>query len=319
MGIRKLLRMDLQHFAEGEEGSESADIETGADETSYEDEDFSKYISSDGNLDIDSLVTDYSNNETDHEKHQENTGETTGDESETDNSEKGEGGPTSHEDDPAGDETQEPETHVNKDEQGESEKRTPDAAFAEMRRRAEQNEKFANWVQDLAKKQGFSDPEQLIEAFNRQQLAKEAEAKGVPVDVYERLHQLEQENRQKDELMFQERFNQEVADTQKKYNLSDEQINDTFKFMAQRGFIDENGRTNIPFEDAYTLANKDTFIEQAKEQAKQEYLKGLEKKQKGAAPNPKTAATDANNGDDIDLSTENIFATLDKLDIDWRH
>ena len=301
------LKMDLQFFADGE--------------VEAPEEDFSKYITEDGGLDVDSLVNDYKDSEIHDENHQEFVDD-------ADNSEKGQGGPdVSHEEgsdvpdvDEEPEESEEPEepedeTHVNQDKPT---KKTPDAAFAELRRRAEANEKLANWVAELAKKQGFSDPEQLIEAFNRQQLAKEAQEKGVPVDVYERLQKLEEENRMKDEQMFRERFNMEVAAAKEKYNLTDDQITDTFRFMAQRGYIDENGRAIIPFEDAYTLANKDTFITQAKEQAKQEYLKELEQKQKQTAPDPKTGAADANHGDDIDLSTEAIFATLEQHGIDWQ-
>lgn len=282
------LKMDLQHFADGEG-----------------EEDFSQYITDDGGLDVDSLMSDYKESD---------DGDLGDFEAETDTefSEEGEGDPESHGD----------EGHVNENLEEEPyqepEKRTPDAAFAEMRRRAEQNEKFANWVQELATRQGFSDPDQLIEAFNKQQLAREAQAQGVPVDVYERLNHLETENKQKEEQMFQERFNNEVEAAKNKYNLSDEQLNETFKFMAQRGFIDVDGRTSIPFEDAYTLANKDTFIAEAKESARQEYLKEQEKKQRGSAPNPKTNATDGVLDDaDIDLSTEGIFAALKEMDIDY--
>lgn len=290
--------MNLQHFAEEPE-TENVESET------PEVEDFTKYITEDGGLDTDSLISDYENKEKDDDGNNQLETET-----DPDLSEKGAGDPESHED----------ETHVNQDETTkpeDEEKKTPDAAFAEMRRRAEQNEAMAKWVQDLATKQGFTDPDQLINEFNKQQLAKEAQEKGVPVDVYERLQQLETENKQKDEVAFQERFNNEVASTKDKYSLNDSQIQETFTFMAQRGFIDEEGRTSIPFEDAYTLANKDTFIEQAKEQAKQDYLKGLEQKQKATTTNPGTGATDAKTSDEIDVSTFDVFNYLKDKDIDY--
>ena len=186
-----------------------AELEVNTPET--QEEDFSKHLTEDGGLDVESLVEDYKDigaeeeiTPNGEEKRQEDT------ETETvpDNSEKGEGGPASTE--------EEPEAQLNQDPEEETEKRTPDAAFAEMRRRAEQNESLANWVQELATKQGFQDPQQLIEEFNKQQLAKEAQEKGVPLDVYERLQQLELENKTKDDRLFEERFNAEVAETKEK-------------------------------------------------------------------------------------------------------
>src|SRR5699024_1944385 len=190
---------------------------------------------------------------------------------------------------PEDDET--PPENDTSDEQPEvpgDEKRTPDQAFAEMRRRAEQSEPLAKWVSDLAAKQGFEDPQQLIDAFEQQRLAKEAEAKGVPVDVYQRLHQLEKENKEKDEQAFSQKFNHEVEQAKQKYDLDDNQLNEVFRFMGQRGFIDENGKTTLPFEDAYILANKDNMIENAKEQAKQDYLEQLKQKQSAATPHAGT-------------------------------
>lgn len=275
------------------------------DEESQE-EDFSKYIGQDGELDIDSLVNDYKEPETNpdndkldtnDDKSQDEFSEQT--ETETETSEKVEGDPAS--------ETSEPE---------EKEKRTPDQAFAEMRRQVEQYAPVAKWVEDLAKQQGFSDPQELINAYQKQQLAKEAEAKGVPVDVYERLHTLEQENKQKDELMFREKFNAEVQATKEKYTLNDDQITEVFRFMGQRGYIDENGKATIPFEDAYTLANRDTLIQQAEERARQQYLEEKQKLQQQATPNAGTHSKDAKTTAD-DMLDINPLDMLKKMGIDY--
>lgn len=191
------------------------------------------------------------------------------------------------------------------------EKRTADQAFAEMRRKVEANEPLAQWVQDLAIQQGFQDPKELIEAYEQQRLAKEAEAEGVPVDVYQRLHQLEQENKLKTEETKNIQFNHEVEQTKSKYNLSDEQLSEVFKFMGQRGY----DAGDIPFEDAYVLANRDTLIKDAEERGRQAYLEEQQQKQQQATPIIGTNANDKQGTDELDMSKESIFNTFKEMGI----
>lgn len=271
------------------------------------DEDFSQYIGEGGELDVDSLVNDYNKSqesETPDVPDNENQEETTPEPeepTEPEDTEEVEGDPKS--DKP--DETK----------QDEPEKRTPDQAFAEMRRKAETNEKFAKWVQKLAEKQGFQSPDALIEEFEKQQLAKEAEAKGIPVDVYERLSQLEKENAKKDEQMFRATFNQQVENTKEKYNLNEDQVTEVFRYMGQNKYIDpQTGKTSISFEDAYTLANRDTLIKEAEERGRQAYLEQQKQKQSQATPNAGSSSQDKGAGE-LDFSEDAILKNLEKMEI----
>lgn len=286
-----LLTVNLRQFDEEEPET--------SEEPEQQEEDFSKYIGEGGELDVDSLINDYKETENEPEP-------------EVNDHENEEGDPENDESDP------EPEKEDESEEEKPVEKNTPEQAFAELRRKAEQYEPLANWVQELAAKQGFKDPQELIEAYQKQQIAKEAQQKGVPVEIYERLNQLESENKQKEEQMFRERFNNEVATVKEKYNLNDDQITEVFRFMGQNGYVDENGRSIIPFEDAYTLANRDTLIKDAEERGRQAYLEEKQKQQTQATPNAGTNAEDKKSEGEIDLSSENVFDTLEKMGIEWR-
>lgn len=295
--IEKFLPVNIRQFEEQEPVNETPE------------EDFSKYIKGDS-LDVEGLIRDFA----------EDTSPSNAPKIEDEQEPNVEEPEQPEEPENPNDETSEPEEVTENQEPTEQkpQKRTPDQAFAEMRRRVEQYEPLAKWVEELAKRQGFQSPQQLIDEFNKQQLAKEAQEKGVPVDIYERLQRLEQENKQKDEMMFQERFNAEVEATRQKHKLTDEQITETLQFMAQRGYVDENGRPFISFEDAYMLANKDTLIKQAEERAKQELLEEKQRKQQQANPDVGTHASDKQGTSDLDYSSEGIFKTLEKYGIEWR-
>lgn len=264
------------------------------------------FVDEHGGLDVEGIINAYNNQDQsdDFENNSDENEEIETTETETE---------TEIESNPEGEEQQElgDEGEPEPEPEPEPEKRTPDQAFAEMRRKLEATEPIAQWVQQLAEQQGFKDPQELIDAYEQQRLAREAEEKGIPVDVYQRLAKLEEENRLKDEAMFAERFNREVETTKDKYNLSDEQINEVFQFMGQNGYIDEKGRTSIAFEDAYILANRDTLIQQAEERGRQAYLEEKRKKQTQATPVVGTHAKDKN-GDDLDYSTEGIFKTFEE-------
>lgn len=255
------------------------------------------FISEDGTLDVDSVVSAYESEQANADQDQEQ--DIT---QETEDS-------TQTNDDVSDDDGVQTETQP----QPQTQKRTPDQAFAEMRRKAEQYEHTAKWVQDLATQQGFKSAEELIQAYEDQKIAKEAEAQGVPVDVYKRLHQLETENKRTKEEMIASQFNSEVQQVIDKYGLSDEQLQDVFVFMGQNGY----NAGDIPFEQAYILANHETLIQDAEERGKQKYLENLQKKQKQATPNIKGGTTDNPPTDELDYSKEGIFATLDKMGISY--
>lgn len=261
----------------------------------FEDNEFSKFIV-DGEIDTESIIASYQE-----ETETETETETEADEVENNDTEVNDG----LEDSENQDQITENQDHDNT-------KRTPDQAFAEMRRRAEANEPLAKWVTDLATQQGFSDPQELISEYQKQQMAREAEAQGVPVDVYQRLHELEQENMQQKELVANTNFNHDVETVKQKHNLSDDQLTEVFRFMGQYGY--EAG--SIPFEHAYMLANSDTLIKSAEERGRQTYLEQKQKQQQQATPNISTNANDTKGHNELDMSKEAIFAKLAEFDID---
>lgn len=297
--MENLLKVNIRQFDEGEgEGTQSID------------DDFSKYIQG-GSLDVDALVNDFKGQDSELEE-----------QSPTDESE-GEGESNPQETEGEGDSTPEGEGELDKptdESEGESEekpsKRTADQAFAEMRRQLESYEPLAQWVQQLAEQQGFKNPQELIDAYNEQRLAKEAQEKGVPLDVYKRLNQLEEENKRAREQALSEKFNREVEETKQKYKLSDDDLNKVFQFMGQNGYVGEDGAPVISFEDAYILANRDTIIQQAEERGRQAYLEEKEKLQNQATPNIKTNALDTQHQDELDYSTEGILKKFTELGID---
>lgn len=253
----------------------------------------------DGELNIGGIVDSYSEN-TDAETEAE---ETEIEETETDTEEPETEISTETEEDP------EPETETEVET-----KNTPDQAFAEMRRQVEANEPLAKWVQDLAVQQGFSDPQDLIKAYDDQRIAKEAEEKGVPVDVYKRLHQLEQENIEAKTQAEESKFNHEVETVKSKHNLTDDQITNVFRYMGQNN-LDVG---TLPFEQIYILANSETLIQDAEERGRQTYLENKKKQQSQATPNINTHSSDKIKGkdDELDMSKEAIFATLEAHGID---
>lgn len=261
-------------------------------------DDFSQYVVN-GEIDIERLTNDFSSQQQDNEipeDEPETPTEPEMTEPET---------PSEPEDEPETPEGTEPETPQ------EPQKNTPDQAFAQMRRQVEQYEPIAKWVQDLAVQQGFSDPQELINAFQQRQLEKEAEQAGVPVDVYQRLHQLETENKQKTEQMQAAQFNAEVDQVKAKYNLNDDQLTAVFQFMGQRGY----DAGSIPFEDAYVLANRETLVQQAEDRGRQSYLEEKRKKQVAATPPAGTGAADGNKDTGLDYSSEGILNTFAKMGI----
>lgn len=187
-------------------------------------------------------------------------------------------------------------------------------AFAKMRNELKQEKQLADFVRNLAEQQGLK-PEELMQAYEQRKLEAEAKEKGVPVDVLQRLNQLEREATEAKQAQIAERFNAEVALTKQKYNLDDNQLQSVFDYMAQNGYVGENNTPLINFEDAYILANKDNLIDQAKEQGRQEYLKEKKKKQQSTPANTgqSAGATEVNPSD---FTAEDIAKQFEQMGLD---
>lgn len=189
-------------------------------------------------------------------------------------------------------------------------------AFAKMRNQLKEEQALAGFVRNLADQQGVS-PEELMQAYEQRKLEAQAEQEGVPVDVLKRINQLEEENRQTKQQAFSQKLDQEVNSTIQKYGLKQDQIDSVFSFMVNNGYVNEDQTTNISFEDAYILSNKDNLINQAKEEGRQQYLKEKKNKQQSAAPNTGNSGGNTSSTNKTDFSEDDIMKEFAKMGIDF--
>lgn len=178
-----------------------------------------------------------------------------------------------------------------------------DAAFAEMRRENQRLAAEAAFIRRFAEENGMS-VEELQQQYEEQRLQKEAEAKGVPVEVMKRLSTLEQETEQAKAEAQAARFNAEVQATLTKYSGTQDDFNAVIQYVQQNGMTDSLRNGTVSFEAAYKLANMDTMIEKAKRDAVQSDLATRKKRQQEApivAGNTNIAAALE---DDIDALAE---------------
>lgn len=187
------------------------------------------------------------------------------------------------------------------------------AAFAEMRRERDRLAAEAAFIRQFAEDNGMT-VEQLKEQYEAQRLEKEAEQKGVPVEVIKRLSTLEQENEQVKAQAQSERFNAQVEATLAKYKGTQEDFANTVKYVQENGMLDALKSGTITFEAAYKLANLDTMIESAKRDAVQTDLATRKKRQKEAPIAAGTQTQAASNGDDLDdLAAADAKAILEQF------
>lgn len=150
-------------------------------------------------------------------------------------------------------------------------------AFATLRKERDSFKKYADVIMNIAEKNGIT-PDELVKNFENKRLEEEAKNQNVPVDVLKRLQSLEAENERIRNEQFSKQFNESVDKTKQEFGLSEQDVTATIDFMVKNGFADK-----ISFEQAYKLANFDTIMTKAKEQAQQEYLEKKQEKQSTAA------------------------------------
>lgn len=296
----EFIPVNIRMFNDSE--GENADVDVDIDTTDY---------FTDGEFDVERFREDFekqysSSDEPDEtEEPEEEPEETPEGEPEGDNGQTGDDNPEDS-NVPEGKEAEtEPELEVDKQNQ----------AFARMRNELKQEKQLADFVRNLAEQQGLK-PEELMQAYEQRKLEAEAKEKGVPVDVLQRLNQLEREATEAKQAQIAERFNAEVALTKQKYNLDDTQLQGVFDYMAQNGYVGENNTPLINFEDAYILANKDNLIDQAKEQGRQEYLKQKKQKQQTAATNTGASAGGNDNIDPSSFTPDDIAKQFEQMGLD---
>lgn len=174
-------------------------------------------------------------------------------------------------------------------------------AFAELRRRAERNEKYAEAIRRIAERAGV-DPDTIVERIRQKELEQEAQEKKVPVEVLQRLKALEEENQRIREQTIAQQMQLQIEEVQKKFNATDQDIRDTFAYMLKAG-IDPR-EVPVDFEAFFKAAHFERLLEQERKKAEQEFFsKKKERQEKAAASTHDGSAA---------LSDDDIEAQIDK-------
>jgi hypothetical protein len=169
-----------------------------------------------------------------------------------------------------------------------------DRAFADLRRKADENEKFARFVKGVADKSGMT-PEQVIEAYEQQNLAKEAEEQKIPVETLKRIRDLETDNKNTKEQAQRDKLNSDITSTMQKYNLTEDEVKSTIK----QALSDNINLYQTPFEKVHQIVNFDTIVEKRVEAARQKDLENKKKRQESSAP-PNESSGKTNDLDDVE-------------------
>ena len=203
------------------------------------------------------------------------------------------------------DEEQHQETETNPDFQNDKQNQ----AFAELRRKAQENEKYAALVQRMAEQAG-TDPDEIVKRFEERALELEAQNQGVPVEVVQRLKTLEEENKTVKEAAIAEKLDKQIQQTIKEYGATDDEIKATFEEMFRSG-VDPRTNPNADFEKFYKAAHLDKILEQKVNEAKQTSLSQKKKRQSQAAIPNGTGTSQQGSSDIDDLVKQDVNSILD--------
>jgi hypothetical protein len=183
-------------------------------------------------------------------------------------------------------------------------------AFADLRREAEANRKYADFISNLAKQAGVS-PDDLLAQYQERQLEAEAQEKQIPLDYYRETRETKTELSQLKEQLRAERLDNQIQSVSSKYGANEDSIRDTFTYMLQSG-VDPRTQDNVDFEKFYRAANLDSIIQKEVENARQKDLANKKERQQSAAIGNGTSVSPSNGGD---FSDEEVDAILARMDI----
>jgi hypothetical protein len=169
-------------------------------------------------------------------------------------------------------------------------------AFAELRRKAQENEQAAAFLKRFADSAGVS-PDEIVKRFEQKQLEQEAQKQNVPVEVLQRLRSLEEENMAVKSTLVGEKLDKQIQGVIEKYKATEDDIKATFNEMLNSG-VDPRNNPNVDFEKFYKAANFDKILEAQVKEAKQTSLSQKKKRQEQAAIPNGTSTTQT--GTDID-------------------
>lgn len=288
--------LDLQFFADGAEG-EGEGTDVSEDDFSFEsllgefgeDDSDDSEEGEDEDLSVDDELGDDDTDGDDSED------EDTGDDSEGEDEDEDEGADDDADSPPAGDD----------------DARARDAAFAKLRRQAEEAQAFKDFVQELSTAAGVS-PEELMEQFKEKQIETEAKEKSIPVDVYKRLNALEQENQEMKQRVVAERFDSDVKALLDD-GATEEEVREAMQYAADNGIDLRLGTVSI--KQMYKLAHMDKIIAKKAEEAKQDVLsKKRERQRKAAVPNGSGASAVETFDDDYVDKTLKDMGLMDLIE-----
>jgi hypothetical protein len=181
-------------------------------------------------------------------------------------------------------------------------------AFADLRRQAQENEKYAKFIQRLAEEGGVS-PDDLLARYEERNLQAEAQRQNVPVELLKRQNSTESELATLKEQMRAERMDAQINQVVDKYGADDDSIREAFKYMVETG-IDPRTADNVNFEMFYRAANLDNIVQKEVANAKQQDLENKKKRQESASiGNGKSVSPSS--GDLSDDDFDSIMKSLD--------
>ena len=172
-------------------------------------------------------------------------------------------------------------------------------AFKQMRQEVENykamaqaNDAYANVIKEIAKANGIT-PDELVKNYNDKKNQEAADKAGISVETYNKINELEAEVQALRNKPIEEKFNSEIDNLIKKYNLNDEAISQFFREASENGFdltkVKDIGKV-------YDFLNVDKVINK-KEQERLEQKEKVKKQ----APLPPTSTTEVEIDEDAEV------------------
>jgi K+-transporting ATPase c subunit len=182
-------------------------------------------------------------------------------------------------------------------------------AFADLRRQADENKKYADFISRLAQDSGVS-PEEILNRYQERQLEAEAEQQQVPVEFLKESRETKSELTQLKEQLRAERMETQIESVKSKYGADDNAIRAAFEEMFDSG-IDPRVTDNVNFEKFYRAANVESIIQKEVENARQKDLANKKQRQTSAAIGNGTSVSPSSDG----LSDDEFDEILKNMDI----
>ena len=182
------------------------------------------------------------------------------------------------------------------------------AAFAQLRREAEANKRYAATMQKMADVAGVP-VEDLIKRFEEKQLEDEAVERKVPVDFLKEHRATQERLTALEEKQLNDRRDAELELVKTKYEAKDDEIIAAIQFAQSQGI--DLRTSQISFEQVYKLAHMDKLMEQASKQSQQAALENKKKRQESAALPTGTGVSQQSD----DITDEFVDEMLEKFGI----